>query len=188
MTTPLPVHPIHGASQEGDPPAADPATPPVDPAPVTPPNPASAADDPADLGDAGRAAIQNERAARKAADKARREAEAELQKIKDANKSEEERRADRMAQLEKDAAKALRYEAAAAAEISLALAPRLKGDTLEEMIADAQDLKQLLGITAATPPTPPVPRPDPRQGGGHADVGGSMAAGRAYYESRKNRI
>ncbi|MCM6778039.1 hypothetical protein NDR87_30910 [Nocardia sp. CDC159] len=156
-------------------------------APVTPAaEPATGTTD-GELGDAGKAAIQKERDARKAAEKARREAEAELQRIKDANKSEDERRADRIAQLEKDAAKALRYEAAEKAELPLALAARLKGETLDEMIADAQELKQLLGVTATTPAAPPTPKPDPRQGGGQADVGGSMAAGRAYYEARKNR-
>lgn len=182
-----PIWPIRGASSEGDPPIVTPPTTPTPP--VTPPaNPNP--NDPEGLGDAGKKALEEERTARKAADKARRDAEAELQKLKDASKSEEERRDDRIRQLEKDAAMARRYEAAAAAGIPLTSAHRLNGDTAEELLADAEKYKAEIGAGApqspAEPQAPPTPRPDRRQGGGQREVNdGSMASGAAAYAARK---
>lgn len=174
-----PIWPIRGASTEGDPPNPNPV---VVPPPVveTPP----AADDP--LGDSGKAALKAERAARSAAEKAQKTLEARVKEFEDAQKTEAQRTADRIAELEVDAAKALRYEAAEKAQISLALAARLKGNTLEELLADAEDLKKL--IPAEAPATPPAtPKPDHRQGGGQADPNGTMASGKALYEQRKQR-
>ncbi|NEW40788.1 hypothetical protein GV794_01960 [Nocardia cyriacigeorgica] len=140
------------------------------------------------MGDGGKKALETERAARKAAEKARREAEAKVQQFEDAQKTESQRTEERIQQLEKDAAKALRYEAADTSGLPLSLAGRLKGTTLDELIADAADLKQLLGAaTPAAPAAPSTPKPDPRQGGGQADAGGSMDSGRAAYQARKNR-
>jgi hypothetical protein len=155
-----------------NPPAAEPATGPAD----------------GDLGDAGKAAIKKEREARQAAEKAQKALEARVKEFEDAQKTESERTAERIKQLEADAAKAKRYEAANAAGLSLSLAPRLVGNTLEELIADAEQLKQQLGSAAPTGPTlPPTPAPDRRQGGGQAETGGTMAAGRAAYEARKRK-
>ena len=174
------------APATGTAPAAPGSTEPPE-APVTPAaEPATGPAD-GDLGDAGKAAIQKERDARKAADKARREAEAALQQLQDAHKTDEQRNADRMAQLEQDAAKALHYEAAERVGLPLAMAMRLNGSTIDELVADGEQFKQLLGSAAPTPPAPPAPKPDPRQGGGQAETGGSMESGRAAYQARKNR-
>ncbi|TLF72915.1 hypothetical protein [Nocardia cyriacigeorgica] len=179
-----PIWPIRGASTEGDPPNPAPTgTPPPPPTPAEP-EPSG----PDELGDGGKKALETERAARKAAEKARREAEAKVQAFEDAQKSEAQRTQERIEQLEKTAAKALRYEAAEKSGLPLSLAGRLSGATLDELIADAAELKQLLGAAApAEPAAPPTPKPDPRQGGGQADAGGSMDSGRAAYQARKNR-
>ncbi|MEU1432138.1 hypothetical protein ABZ412_34230 [Nocardia sp. NPDC005746] len=190
--TGAPIWPIRGASPDHDPTGATPTEPNV----PTPPPPAPDEDD---LGESGEKALKAERAARRAAEKAARESTtreqdlaAKLKAFEDANKTDAERTAERIAGLEKDAAKALRYEAAEKTGLSLALAQRLKGSTLDEMIADAEDLKALIGGNTAQGSTtdtkePSTPKPDRRQGGGSGDVSGSMAAGRAAYEARKNR-
>ncbi|MGW4119880.1 hypothetical protein [Nocardia sp. NPDC004711] len=185
-----PIWPIRGASPEGDPPAD--APPPQTPAPdPTPPDPAP---DPVDdnLGDPGKKALDAERQARKDAEKALKAAQAAVKAYEDAKKTDAEKQAERIAGLEKDAAKALRYEAAEKAGLSLSLAQRLNGSTLDEMIADAKEFKALIGGGAAQTSTTETketktPKPDRRQGGGGGEVSGSMASGRAAYEARKNR-
>jgi hypothetical protein len=80
----------------GDPPKADPPTsgpPPADPPKADPPKDPPKTDPPKDelLGDAGKRALEAERLARRDADKRAREAEAELDKIRTAALSEEEK-------------------------------------------------------------------------------------------------
>ncbi|PSR63991.1 MULTISPECIES: hypothetical protein [Nocardia] len=186
-----PIYLIQGGSGEGEPPAdggqgndATTGEPGTTSGETEPPA------DSTELGEGGKNALTAERAARKAAEKARREAEAKLKAIEDANKTEEQRREERMRELEKDAAKATRYEAANAAGLPLSMAGRLVGDTLEELVADAEALKaELAGVKPAeTPPAPPIPKPDRRQGGGQNNAtGGSMAAGRDEYRARKQQ-
>lgn len=140
--------------------AATPQTPAAPPAPARP-------DGVSDtewnaLGDPGKAALIREReaAARAAADLA-----ALRKEIEDANKTAEQKAADDLrearALAEQNAAKALRYEIAAEQGIPLALAPRLSGTTREELLADAESLKNLIPA-GATPPR--TPAPDPGQG------------------------
>jgi len=158
------------AAPQAPTPAAEPATGPAE----------------GDLGDAGKAALQREREARKAAEKAQKALEARVKEFEDAQKTEAERNAERIKKLEEDAAKALRYEAADKAGLALSLAPRLNGTTLDELVADAEQLKQLMGANApAAPATPTTPKPDPRQGGGQGEVVGTMTAGRDLYKQRK---
>ncbi|MCU1640905.1 MAG: hypothetical protein JWN03_1180 [Nocardia sp.] len=206
MSTHLPVHPIFGAaiglrrngtpiwtirggSEDTDPTGATP----TDPGTLLPP---TADED--DLGEGGEKALKSERAARRAAEKTARENATQaqelakrLQAIEDANKTDTEKQSERIAVLKKDAAKAIRYEAAEKTGLSLSLAQRLKGGTLDEMIADAEELKGLIGSSASQQTTPPAapgtPKSDRRQGGGGGETTGSMAAGRAAYEARKNR-
>lgn len=194
----LPEHPVFGPAiglrrngapiwsicggAEGDPPGSG-ATTTEPPAtePTTPP-------DSGELGDGGKKALDSERKARAAAEKAQRALEARVKEFEDAQKTEAERTAERIKLLEQDAAKALRYEAAALEGIALTSAHRLNGNTLEELRADALAYKaELASVPPATPAVPPAPKPDPRQGGGQADAGGTMAAGRAAYEARKQR-
>ena len=66
------------------------------------------------------------------------------------------------------------------------------GTTLDELKADAEVLKGLVGTGGAgtPPPAPPetnTPKPDRRQGGGSEDATGSLASGRAAYQAHKNR-
>jgi len=80
------------------------------------------------------------------------------------------------------AAKALRYEVAAAKGLDLALAPRLAGTTQAELEADADALKALVGVQA---PKPGVPRPDPSAGKGGSDgQPGSVTSGAGLYQQR----
>ncbi|WP_280381054.1 hypothetical protein [Nocardia wallacei] len=182
-----PIWPIRGASPEGDPPPnIDPGTTPPAP-PTNPPTP-PANPDPDALGEGGKKALEAERQARAAAEKAQRAAEAKVKAFEDAQKTEAERTADRIRELERDAAKALRYEAAAAEGLPITSAHRLNGNTLEELRADAAAYKAELAAAApppAQPGTPPPPRPDPRQGGGQQDATGSLDAGRDRYRARK---
>ncbi|WP_280193825.1 hypothetical protein [Nocardia farcinica] len=175
------------APATGTPAPADPGTTEPTAPLVSTPNaePATGTGD-GDLGESGLAALKAERKARAAAEKAQAALEAKVKAFEDAQKTEAERTAERIAALEKDAAKALRYEAAEKAELPLSLAARLNGSTLEELIADAGQLKQLMGINAPDTPAPaPTPKPDRRQGGGETNAGGSMTAGRDLYRQRK---
>lgn len=187
-----PIWSIAGGSGEGGDPPANPTAPPA--APDAPP-PADEA-----LGDGGKKALDAERANAKALAKEKAAAEkdrdalaAKLKAIEDANKSEAERTAERLATLEQQAGKAIRYEAAEATGLPLALSSRLVGTTVDELKADAEVLKGLIGSgapgagTPAPPPEQKTPKPDHRQGGGSEEVTGSVASGRAAYQERKNR-
>lgn len=175
------------APATGSPATAEPGTTePTAPQAPTPAAEPATGDANGDLGDAGKAALQKERDARKAADKELRELRARVQQFEDAKKTDEQRNAERIEALQKDAAKALRYEAAEKSGLPLSLSQRLNGSTLDELIADAEQLKQLLGTAApAAPATPSTPKPDPRQGGGQGEVVGTMTAGKELYRQRK---
>jgi len=114
--------------------------------------------DPADLGDAGKKAITAEREARKTAEKAVTDLTARVKAFEDAQKTDAEKSSEALASAQKtateSAAKALRYEVAAEKGIPLTAAARLTGTTREELLADADALKGLLGATG------PGPRPD----------------------------
>lgn len=140
---------------------------PIEPEAAGQPNeaetPGDHATDAEKLGEGGKKAIQAEREARKQAEKAL----ADLQKqIADANKTAEEKAAEALTEAQRaaaeNAAKALRYEVAAAKGLDLKLASRLTGATKEDLEADAENLKALLAASAI----PPGPRPDPSQGHG----------------------
>ncbi|HLT11822.1 MAG TPA: hypothetical protein VK028_13635 [Micromonosporaceae bacterium] len=135
------------------------------------------------LGEGGLKALQAERDARAEAERKAAELEARVRQFEDANKTTEEKAAERLAELERaateNAAKALRYEAAAKAELPLSAAGRLQGSTLDELVEDAKALKELLGAT-----THRGPAPDPnlrRQSSNHS---ASVEAGRARYAER----
>lgn len=104
------------------------------------------ADKPAigDLGDAGKRALTEERAARKAAEKAKADLEVRLKELEDKDKTEAQKAADRASTAEKRAdeaeARALRLEVATAKGLTPAQSKRLVGATKEELEADADDL------------------------------------------------
>jgi hypothetical protein len=116
----------------------------------------------------GLKALDAERAARAAADKALADLRRE---IEDSKKSTEQRVADDLAAAQRtaqeSAAKALRYEVAAAKGIDLALAARLQGSTQAELEADADALMALIPRTPEQSPRGPhVPTE-----GTHAEAG-----------------
>lgn len=80
--------------------------------------------------------------------------EAKLAEYEDAQKTEAEKAAERLTTAERTAAeasaRALRYEAAAEAGLPLNMAARLRGDTKEELLADAEELKGLVGTPGST--------------------------------------
>ncbi|WP_139812457.1 hypothetical protein [Prescottella equi] len=141
-------------------PPANPTPPP--PAPTDPPKPEG---DP--LGEGGMKALRSEREARAAAEQRAQELADRVKEFEDAQKTQAERDAEQRAELERtateNATKALRYEAAAKAGLPLSTAGRLQGATLDELVADAESFKELLG---AAPPAVKNPAPDPSQGRG----------------------
>lgn len=149
---------------------------------------APAADEPK-LGDGGQAALKAERRARAEAERARREAEAELQKLRDKDLSEQERlqrdaaaAAQRADQAEAEAA---RLRVAITVGLPADLVDRLRGDTPEELEADAKFLKEKFGTPAPagdpapSGPRPVVLRPDPGQGAKPTTPRGSFDEGAA---------
>lgn len=137
------------------PPATD-GTPAPVPAPTTPPTPSAP---PADLGDAGKKALDEERAARREAEKARKDLETRLKELEplaakakqleDSKKTETEKLGEKLTAAEKRAVdaeqKALRLEVAAAKGLTQAQAKRLVGATKEDLEADADDLLSSFG-------------------------------------------
>lgn len=112
----------------------------------------------APLGEGGVKALQRERDARAAADKAL----ADLRKeIEDGKKTAEQKAADDLAAekrtSQENAAKALRYEVAAEKGLDLKFASRLTGSTKEELEADADALMALIPTPDSTPPVPSGP-------------------------------
>ena len=159
----------------------DPATPATDPA--TDPSSTPPATDPAStstegaLGDAGKRALDAERAARKAAEKAVADAQAKIKEFEDRDKTETQK-----LQEERDALKAensrlavdnLRRDVAIAKGITPEAASRLVGTTRDELEADAD---VLLGVLKAQ--KPPF--------GTVTTTSTSSAAGRIYKQSELN--
>lgn len=141
MSTPVPEAP---PAQ----PAAPESTPPT-------PQPPSNADQ--QLGEGGVKALQAERAR---AAKAEADFKALQQQIEDSKKTAEQKAADEIAkarsEASQNAARALRYEVAAAKGLDLALAARLTGSTKEELEADADALMTLIPKAPEAAPAVPV--------------------------------
>lgn len=141
--------------------------PPQQSTPPTPGTPAPTLAPPAEepLGAGGIKALNAERDARAKAEKDL----ADLRKqIEDSKKTAEQKAADDIAAAnrtaQENAAKALRYEVAAAKGLDLSLAGRLTGSTKEELEADAAALMALIPapVTPTAPPAqvgPTVPDP-----------------------------
>ena len=127
-----------------------------------------------DLGDAGKKAIQAERDARKAAEKAASDLQSQLDAIKAAQMSDLEKAQAEAAKNAEDAAaaraEALRWRIAAKHGISDEDAETfLTGSTEEALTKQAERLASL--ATAA----PTTPKPDRTQGGTGAPAGGTTA-------------
>jgi hypothetical protein len=179
--------------QPTPPPATDPgATPPAtDPAkpPATPPANNPAPTDPAGdgLGDAGKKALETERAARKELEK-RLAALEPLTKLADAlgvkgegGKNDVETLTAQVTKMQVDLDNErlgrLRLEVAAEKSLTPAQAARLVGASREELAKDADALKELFPATAASG-QPGTPAPDPSQGarGGINDLQAALKA------------
>ncbi|MFB6948902.1 hypothetical protein ACFCXP_04635 [Streptomyces niveus] len=137
------------------PPATGEPTPPTTP-PATPPA-APAGDGPADLGDAGKKALAEERKARRDAETRLKELEplaAKAKKLEEASKTEAEKLTERATAAEERAAKAeakaMRLEVASKKGLTEAQAKRLVGSTPEELEADADELLSSFGGSADT--------------------------------------
>ncbi|MFI9507565.1 hypothetical protein [Nocardia sp. NPDC052566] len=177
-TTVLPTHPVYGpaiglrangtpiwtvrgASPEGDPPNAA-SAPTSDPQPSAP-APAAPVEPQTDdnLGDAGKWALEAERKARAEAEKAQRAAEAKVKAFEDAQKTDAEKQADRLAAAEMDAAEAKaearRFKAAAAHHISDADAELfLTGADDKTIGRQAERLAELMAGSTAPAPQPGI--------------------------------
>lgn len=145
-------------------------TAPTAPAATEPTTPTTAAGetttqgDPAELGDAGKKALDAERTARKAAEKATSDLQAQIDKINQANESAVEK-AQREANEYKDAAAkatadALRFRVAAKHNISEEDADLFLTGTDEATLE-----RQAARLSERTPTTAAGPRPDLTQGG-----------------------
>lgn len=131
-----------------------------------------------DLGDAGKKALTEERAARKASEQQRKDLEARLKELEplaakakqleDAKKTESEKLTEKLTAAEKRAvdaeSKALRLEVATAKGLTPAQAKRLVGSTKEELETDADELVASFG------------------GAGDNSAGGKKPAGRKPVE------
>ena len=129
-----------------------------------------------DLGDNGKKALDAERRARKAADKALTEMAAKLQAFEDANKSETEKAATRAEAAEKRAleaeAKVMRADVADELKVPMELRKFLTATDEEGLRAQAEEV--LSAFTAATAASRTTPRPDPTQGAKPAALGDTL--------------
>jgi predicted Zn-dependent protease len=115
--------------------------------------------------------------------KANSEAAKRLAEIEEANKSAEQKAAEAHTQAQKRAEAAegelARYRVALAKGLPADLAGRLRGDTEEDLAADADALLALIGERR-----PAGPKPDPSQGARPPAASGSVESGRALYQQR----
>lgn len=141
----------------------------------TPPTPSGETPAPQHEDTAGlKSALEKEREARKAAERAAREhgtKASEYDKLVEARKSTEEKLTDRAQKAEGRAsdleAEVLRLRVAIEKQLPADLADRLRGDDETSL---AEDADKLLGLMAPSDGRPRMPSPDPRQGGTPADT------------------
>jgi hypothetical protein len=177
-------------------------TPPAPPAPPVPPAPADPAPaaDPSDaLGEPGKKALAEERAARKAAEKLAAEQAAKLKEFEDRDKTEAEKLAARVDAAEKAAqtatARAVRSEVKALADgwadredavLNLGDLSRYVKDGEVDSDAIKAELAAVLGRKPhlAATPTSRAPAPDPSQGrGGDATPTDFRNASKAEFDA-----
>lgn len=135
-------------------------TPTPDPTPTDPPAPP-------DLGDAGKKALAEERAAKKAAEKRAADAEARIKEFEDKDKSEAEKAAARADAAEARATKAeteaLRLKIGVELGLPADMHEFLTGSDEESLRGQAAKLAEKLAAATAGQP-PRKPQPDPSQG------------------------
>lgn len=113
----------------------------------------------ADLGEKGKKALDDERRARREAEKQLKAVNDRLKELEDKDKSESEKLTGRLAELEKELAdargSAMRLEVALDKGLSKAQAKRLVGESADDLIADAEEL--LASFKAPDEPAKPAP-------------------------------
>jgi hypothetical protein len=157
----------------GQPNPADGATPPAEPTKNEPAKTEQPATD--GLGEAGKKALEQERAARK-------ELERQLRELQQRDPMKQ--LAELKQQFEQAQLRALRLEVAAAKGLTPKQAARLQGSTREELEADADDLLATFGTASGAQQSQQssgTPAPDPTQGarGGMDDLKARIAAAEA---------
>jgi hypothetical protein len=121
-----------------------------------------------ELGEGGKKALEQERRARKAAEKSMKDLQTRLAELEDKDKSEGDKLRDQLKQAEKDRDDArlsvMRLEIASSKGLTPAQAKRLVGATKEDLEADADEL--LESFKPADDKTPPDDKPRERLKGG----------------------
>lgn len=127
--------------------------------------------EPAELGDAGKKALAEERKRAAVAEKEAKALKARLDEIETANLSELDKAKNRASEAETRLSQIeqtnTRMRVALEAGLPLEDVDRIKGETEDELLADAKSLAARLGKTAATP------KPDPSQGARDGEAGTS---------------
>jgi hypothetical protein len=148
----------------------------------TAPAEAEATTETQELGDGGKKALQAERDARKAADKAVAELQAKLKEFEDSKLSELERAqkeaTENAAELARLRAENIRKSVALTKGVPADLIEFLTGETEEDVAAKADLLMARLV-------TPGTPKPDPSQG---AKVGAHALGGDPLLDALKNKL
>lgn len=142
-------------------PTTEPTTPPAEP--TTPPVTEPTAQ-PAELGDPGKKALAEERAARKAAEKERSELAARLKEIEDRDKTEAQKLTDRVAAAEKTASD----KASEVLRLRTALKHGIADEDAETFLTGTDEAtltkqaERLVALRGSSGPR--TPAPDPSQG------------------------
>lgn len=136
---------------------ADEVTVPVTPEPTETPEGAKPEEQ---LGDAGKKALDAERAARKAAEDEQKKLAAKLKEIEDRDKTEAQKAADRLAEAEKKAeeveARATRAEIAATTSVPVSILAGPKSASAEDITAFAEEVQAWAIEASKKSPTGPV--------------------------------
>lgn len=179
-----PIWPVIGGSGEGDQPAEPvaeaPTDKPADGPPTDKPDAKPADPKPTDTVEFWKAKARDW----ESKSKSNSEAAKRLAQIEEANKTAEQKAAEAHAAAEKRAAEAeralMRFRVAAKAGLDADLAERLRGESEDDLLADAELLKAKL---TPTQPVKHVPKPDSSQGA-KGEVKPSTASGRDLWAQR----
>jgi chromosome segregation ATPase len=115
------------------------------------------------LGEPGKKALDDERKARREAEKQLKAVNDRVRELEDKDKSDSEKLTSRVAELEKELStersRAMRLEVAIDKGLSKTQARRLVGDTEDDLVADADDLLSSFKPSDETKPAPPGSTP-----------------------------
>lgn len=126
-----------------------------------------------DLGDSGKKALDEERKARRDAERMLKELQGQMKELEDKDKSETDKLRDQLATITKERddalSESLRLQVAAEKGLTPAQAKRLVGTSREELEADASEILEAFPVKGATPPPSTKPAAD-LKGGGEPDT------------------